>query len=213
VLQDGRFSRIGDEEERRLEARVICTSNRRMEEAVESGAFRQDLYYRINVFRINLPRLSERREDIPQIASYLFVKLKHRYEREAPGLSPWILQMLQSRTWKGNVRELENSIASYVLLGLEETLEEDAFRWQHSTTSFKVRPDGTVPLKRIAETACRELNREVILKALQANRWNRRRAAEELKISYRALLYKIRDAGLGEKSNHATVDSPFREGR
>src|SRR5260370_19830710 len=98
-------------------------------------------------------------------------------------------------------------------LGLEETLEEDAFRWQHSTTSFKVRPDGTVPLKRIAETACRELNREVILKALQANRWNRRRAAEELKISYRALLYKIRDAGLRDKSNHATVDSPFREGR
>lgn len=208
VLQDGRFSRIGDEEERRLEARVICTSNRRIEEAVESGAFRQDLYYRINVFRIDLPRLSERREDIPQIASYLFVKLKHRYEREAPDLSPRTLRMLQSHTWKGNMRELENRIASYVLLGLEETPEEDALLRQHSPTSFEVRPDGTAPLKRIAETACRELNREVILRALQANRWNRRRAAEELKISYRALLYKIRDAGLGEKSTHATVDSP-----
>jgi two-component system, NtrC family, response regulator AtoC len=116
--------------------------------------------------------------------------------------------MLQSRTWKGNMRELENHIASYVLLGLEEAPEEDAFLWQHSPTSFRVRPENTVPLKRVAESACRELNREVILRALQANRWNRRRAAEELKISYRALLYKIRDAGLGEKSNHATVDNP-----
>src|SRR5260370_39665954 len=124
-----------------------------MEEAVESGAFRQDLYYRINVCRIDLPRLSERREDIPQIASYLFVKLKHRYEREAPDLSPRILQMLQSRTWKRHMRELENSTASYLLLGLEETPEEDPFRSQHSTTPFKVRPDGTVPLTRTAESA------------------------------------------------------------
>ena len=199
VLQDGRFSRLGDEEERKVDARVLCTTNRRIEDAVAGGRFRQDLYYRINVFRVDLPKLSERREDIPLIANYLFDSLSRRFQREVPPLSSRMLQFLQRRDWDGNIRELGNRIASYLLLGTEETPEEANSMRAHLALPMRIQVDGTVPLKRIAEKACRELGREVILRALQANHWNRRRAAEELKISYRALLYKIREAGLPPK--------------
>jgi two-component system response regulator AtoC len=199
VLQDGRFNRLGDEAERQMEARVICASNRRLEEAVESGHFRRDLYHRISVFRVDLLPLSERREDIPLLVKYFLECLCRRFQREMPPLSPRMIQLLQNREWRGNFRELENRIASYVLLGEEETLEENASFLRSSAAPLKTQVDGTIPLKRIAEKACRDLGREVILRALQANHWNRRRTAEELKISYRALLYKIREAGLPPK--------------
>lgn len=202
VLQDGRFSRLGDEEERHLDARVICTSKGGIEEAVESGHFRRDLYYRINVFLVQLPALPDRREDIPLLAEYILKQLCLRFQREAPPIPSRMLQVLQSREWKGNIRELENRIASYVLLGAEETPEEVASLRRRFVTPARIQVDGTIPLKRIAEEACRELGREVVLRALQANHWNRRRAAEELKISYRALLYKIREAGLPPKRPH-----------
>ena len=199
VLQDGRFSRLGDEEERRLEARVICTSNGRIDEAVESGSFRRDLYYRIDVYHVDLPGLSDRREDIPILVSYFIEQLNRRFQRESPPPSAGMLEVLQNRDWKGNIRELENRITTYVLLGSEETVEEQAAAQRQFSPRAKVQVDGTISLKRIAEKACRDLGREVILRALQANHWNRRRTAEELKISYRALLYKIREAGLPRK--------------
>ena len=199
VLQDGRFSRLGDEEERRLEARVLCTCNGRIEDAVQSGHFRRDLFYRINVFRVDLLPLSDRREDIPVLAAYIFKQFSLRFQREVPPIPPRMLELLQCREWKGNIRELENRIAAYVLLGAEEMPEDSASFRRHFAGPMKIQVDGTISLKRITEKACRELGREVILRALQANRWNRRRAAEELKISYRALLYKIREAGLPPK--------------
>jgi two-component system response regulator AtoC len=103
------------------------------------------------------------------------------------------------------VRELENRIAAYVLLGLEETPEEIAALRQHLATKSAIQQDGVIPLKQVAEKACREVGREAILQALQANRWNRRRAAEDLKISYRALLYKIREAGVPPKQSNRQI--------
>jgi transcriptional regulator with PAS, ATPase and Fis domain len=205
VLQDGRFSRLGDEEERRLDARVICTSNLRIEEAVRLGHFRKDLYYRIDVFHVDLVPLSDRRKDIPQIAKYLFDELCKRYQRDVPPISSRMLEALQLRDFNGNVRELENRIAAYVLLGLEETPEEIAALRQHLATKSAIQQDGVIPLKQVAEKACREVGREAILQALQANRWNRRRAAEDLKISYRALLYKIREAGVPPKQSNRQI--------
>lgn len=206
LLQDGRFTRLGDHGERKLEARIICASNGRIEEAVRCGRFREDLYYRINVFRVELVQLSERREDIPGIAGYLFAQLCRRFQRQLPPLPPALVHTFQNREWKGNIRELENRIASYVLLGTDgETQEHPALR-QISARSARIQADGTIPLKRIAERACREVGREVILRALQANHWNRRRTAEQLRISYRALLYKIREAGLQPKRSRSEAN-------
>jgi two-component system response regulator AtoC len=202
MLQDGRFTRLGGEEEKRVDARVICTCDSRIEEFVAAGKFRSDLFYRINVFRIELPPLEQRREDIPFLAHYLVEQLSRRFDREPPTLPPDLLHELQSREWKGNIRELENQIASHILLGMEKTSG-------NPNGSGRIFPfaeeNRIIPLKQIARQACRELSRQVVLSALQANRWNRRRTAEELKISYRALLYKIRLEGLVPKR-------PRREG-
>ncbi len=210
VLQDGRFSRLGDEEERRVNARVICTTNRRIEEAVRSNRFRQDLYYRINVFGVKLLPLSDRREDIPLMANYILEQFVRRFQREVPPLTPRMLRILQKREWKGNIRELENCIATYVLLGTLETPEDGELLGSLGATEAHTLTDGAVPMKHIARMACRELSREIILNALQANQWNRTRTAEALKISYRSLLYKIREAGLPPKRPRPHVDGSSR---
>jgi two-component system, NtrC family, response regulator AtoC len=210
VLQDGRFSRLGDEEERRVNVRVICTTNRHIEEAVRSSRFRQDLYYRINVFGVKLLALSDRREDIPLMANYIFEQLVRRFQRDAPPLTPRMLQILQKREWKGNIRELENCIATYVLLGALETPEDGELLGSLGATETHTLTGGAIPLKHIARRACRELSREVILNALQANQFNRSRTAQALKISYRSLLYKIREAALLPKRPHPPVDGSSR---
>ncbi len=211
LLQDGVFTRLGDQEERRLEARIICASTHRVDEAVMKGHFRQDLYYRINVFEVVLPPLSARREDIPTIVSYLLTRLSARFQREASTLEASKLRLLQNHEWRGNIRELENWISRYVLLGEEELLEE-LISMKHA---YSGRPDelpeGSIPLKRIARQAGRAMSRELILKALQANHWNRRRAAKDLKISYRTLLYEIREIGVPSKRLQKQASKPIRE--
>jgi DNA-binding NtrC family response regulator len=121
------------------------------------------------------------------------------------------LRHLQSREWRGNIRELENWISRYVLLG-EEELQEELTSVKHP---FPGRPDelpeGSIPLKRIARQAGRAMSRELILKALQANHWNRRRAARDLKISYRTLLYEIREIGLPSKRLQKQTTKPIQE--
>ena len=199
VLQDGHFTRIGDHEERRMEARVICATNRALQEEIEKGGFRSDLFYRINVISVTLPSLRDRREDIPYLAEYLRVAFNQRFQREAPKISKETLHTLQQREWPGNVRELENCIARYVVLGSEEAFYAERTEKKPYSFSYDESPDGNIPLKAIAQQVTRRMEHDVILKVLQANHWNRRKAAEQLKISYRALLYKVRQAGLPSK--------------
>jgi two-component system response regulator AtoC len=202
VLQDGYFTRIGDQEERKLDARIICATNRELKQQIETGAFRSDLLYRINVISITLPPLRDRREDIPYLSEFLRQQFNIRFKRESPFLSPDILQRLQQREWPGNIRELENCMARYVILGSEEAFHadgEEAAKGKHFHVSYEINEDGNIPLKRIAQQITRRTEHDLILKVLQANHWNRRKAAEVLKISYRALLYKVRQAGLPPK--------------
>jgi two-component system, NtrC family, response regulator AtoC len=199
VLQDGHFTRIGDHEEKRMDARVICATNRNLAREIESGSFRSDLFYRINVISITLPSLRERRDDIPYLAEYLRQQFNRRFQREAPPLSKETLHLLKQRDWPGNVRELENCVARYVVLGSEETFYAERPEKVPVHISYETNEDGNIPLKRIAQQVTRRMERDVILKVLQANHWNRRRTAEVLKISYRALLYKVRQAGLPAK--------------
>jgi two-component system response regulator AtoC len=201
VLQDGHFTSIGDHEEKRVDARVICATNRKLRREIETGGFRADLFYRINVISITLPPLRERRDDIPYLVEYLRQQFNRRYQRDARPVSREVLQLLQQRTWPGNVRELENCLARYVILGSEEAfhLERTEDEKKPFHFSYEVSEDGKIPLKRFAQQVTRRMERDLILKVLQDNHWNRRKSAEVLKISYRALLYKVRQAGLPAK--------------
>jgi two-component system, NtrC family, response regulator AtoC len=199
VLQDGHFTRIGDHEERRMDARIICATNRQLQREIEAGSFRSDLFFRINVISISLPPLRERREDIPYLVAYLRELFNQRFKREAAPISRETLHLLQQRDWPGNIRELENCIARYVILGSEEAFYGEREEGRISGPNYETLPDGKIPLKRISQQVTRRMERELILKVLQANHWNRRKAAEVLKISYRALLYKVRQAGLPAK--------------
>jgi len=174
-------------------------TNRQLQREIESGGFRSDLLYRINVITITLPWLRERRDDIPYLAEYLRVLFNRRFQREAPALSSDTLHVLRQRDWPGNIRELENCIARYVVLGSEEGFVGERSERASSHFTYEPTADGSIPLKHISQQVTRRMERDVILRVLQANHWNRRKAAEILKISYRALLYKVRQAGLPSK--------------
>ncbi len=198
-LQDGRFSRIGDREERRVETRVICATSRSLEDEMAAGRFRSDLFYRINVVRIQMPRLADRREDIPKLAEYFRGQLEQRFAKASTPLASELLELLKNEEWPGNIRELENRIARHVVLGAEEAPAKTVPMRRQATGEPTAGPDGYLPLKLRAKEAIREMEKRVILEALHANQWNRRKAAQALKISYRALIYKIRDAGLSQR--------------
>jgi two-component system response regulator AtoC len=207
-LQDGQFSRIGDETGRTVEARLICATNRNPEQEIDAGRFRADLYYRINVVRMRLPRLRERREDITVLAEYFKKLHEKQFEKESAPLEPQMLSYLRNLDWPGNLRELSNSIARYVLIGPEAAMIPEPLKLRTATAQASHDETKTVPLKRIAKEAVREMERSVILEALQANQWNRGKTAEALKISYRALIYKIRDAGLVPRRLELGMASP-----
>lgn len=198
-LQDGRFSRIGGQEEKLVETRLICATNKDLQKEIDGRTFRADLYYRINVVRVRLPQLSERSEDIPLLAQYFRTLFQEKYAKQSEPLSREMLQYLQNVHWQGNIRELSNRIARHVLIGAEaKILQEPAARRSVNEVT-KTAGERSVPLKQIAKDAVRERERSFILEALQANQWNRRKTAEALKISYRTLIYKIRDAGFAIK--------------
>jgi two-component system response regulator AtoC len=202
-VQDGTFSRIGGESEQFVEARVICSTNRDLQGEIDAGRFRLDLYYRISVFQIKMPKLSERREDVPVLAQYFRTLYERQFAKECDPLGSEVVSYLESLPWPGNVRELSNCIARYVLIGQDAFALQDPAR-RRATTGAPISSSASrrLPLRNIAKEAIRELERNVILEALEKNHWNRRKAAQALKISYRALIYKIQDAGLSRRNGH-----------
>ena len=196
-LQDGTFSRIGDHSERKVDARLICATNKDLDQETQAGRFREDLYYRIHVFRLKMPALRERREDIPLLAEFFRRQFERQFEMKADIFPPEMLEYLKNLNWAGNIRELSNGIARYVLLGPEAAVhQETTARRNRTGQSHLSIGNGSVTLKRMSKDAIKEMEKNVILETLRANQWNRRKTAQALKISYRALIYKIRDAGL-----------------
>jgi two-component system response regulator AtoC len=179
--------------------RVISSTTRNLEEEMKSGRFREELYYRINGVHLRLPPLRDRKEDIPALLEFFFKKYTSLFERPEPRVSESTMSLLLRHSWPGNIRELENAVARYVILGSEDAVCNELFEKRPAAISYEVGEDGSIPLKRIAKQAIREMEGSLILRVLQANHWNRRKTAEVLKISYRALLYKIRQAGLPPK--------------
>ncbi len=208
-LQDGRFCRIGAKEDTRVEARVICATNRQLEREVEAGTFRKDLFYRINVVKIQLPKLAERREDIPELTQYFLDYYSAKFNRTTRPLSSPFAQVFEDCEWPGNVRQLENLIKRYVVLGSEDTIISDLSATNRSRLNVQtdIPPGGSISLKKVTRDAVKVLEREIILKTLQAHHWNRKRAAKALDISYRALLYKIRQADLPSAKTRSRGES------
>lgn len=196
LLQDGQFCRIGAQEDRRVEVRVVCATNRDLQAEVNAGRFRQDLFYRIAVVTIQLPPLRERLEDIPDLARYLFERYKEKYNSSAQMIPEATMARLQQYSWPGNVRELENVVRRYVILGNEEALSDQLQTRATEISVDDLLASGDFSLKNVTRRAVAEIERKLILRVLQNNNWNRKRTAKVLGISYRALLYKIQQAGL-----------------
>jgi len=199
LLQDGQFSRIGGGQEITVQIRVICATSRPLEHEIAAGRFRADLYYRINVARVELPALRSRIEDVPQLALHFYERFRRQYKSSASPISPELLRRFEKHAWPGNIRELENLIERYMILGSEEAIGEELANWERIPVALTPPGNGPIHLKNVTRKAMRELEGRIILSTLEANRWNRKQAARELRISYRAMLYKIRQAGLPAK--------------
>jgi two-component system response regulator AtoC len=195
LLQDGQFCRIGAQEDKKVEVRLVCATNRVLEREVEAGRFRPDLFYRINVVNLRMPPLRERPGDIPALADYFLALYNDKYNCRAKPLSAHLVAQFQNYHWPGNIRQLENLVRRYAILGTEEAVTSELVR-EPGFSPDDIPLDRPISLKKLTKQAVLELERKIILKALQANQWNRKKAARALGISYRALLYKVRDAGL-----------------
>lgn len=178
-----------------LGERLICATSRNLEEQMRAGRFREELYFRINGVCLRLPPLRHRQEDLSGLAEYFLAKYAAQFERPQPSLSTRALGFLHEHTWPGNIRELENSMKKLVVLGDERLAVADL-----GPAAEEGQPNGNgssgISLKEAARAASRQAERELILKVLARTRWNRKRAALELKISYKALLYKLKQIGL-----------------
>jgi two-component system response regulator AtoC len=208
LLQDGQFCRIGAQEDKKVEVRVVCATNRKLEQEIENGTFRSDLFYRINVVNLHLPPLRDRATDIPQLVEYFLEYHNRKYNCRAKPVSGEMITTMGKYHWPGNIRELENLVKRYVILGNEEVISADLAPRNNDFFNTDIPVDGQISLKKLTRQAVRELERKVILKVLQNHHWNRKQAARALSISYRALLYKIRDAGLPSNRSPKPSQTP-----
>ena len=149
---------------------------------------------------IHLPPLRERREDIGPLAEYFLRQLNARFERNTKPLPAEVLEMFAHQEWRGNIRELENLVARYSIMGSLDSVKAETSRKIFSVPPVKIPAGGAISLKHIAKQAIREMESNVILKVLRENKWNRAQGAQVLNISYRALIYKIQEAGLSSKN-------------
>jgi two-component system response regulator AtoC len=176
--------------------RVICGSSRDLERDVREGNFREDLYYRLSGVCLRIPPLRQRKEDISPLLDFFLLRYSEAFHHPLPALSPSTQQLFFDYSWPGNLYELEAAARAIVALG-DESVALDGLRSILKRSNGGL-PPGKISLKEASRAACREAEKELILKVLTRTRWNRRRAAEELQISYKALLYKLKQIGYGE---------------
>jgi two-component system response regulator AtoC len=234
VLQDGEFSRLGGRDDVHVDVRVVAATNQDLERAVVERAFREDLFFRLNVVCITLPPLRQRRDEIPLLTDVFLQQYAARYNKTRMTVSADTLRIFTEYDWPGNVRELENFVKRIVILDDDAQVAQDLADMMAGRkaivgpiAAFEPRPaarDISPPappaspagspaatpdaaaapvsgsLKEIARHAAREAEREIIYRTLQQTRWNRREAADLLGVSYKALLYKIKEADLDRAS-------------
>jgi DNA-binding NtrC family response regulator len=177
-----------------LSPRLISSTNVSLELEVEAGRFRRELYFRINGACLRLPPLRERKGDIPALLEYFLSKHAGASHKTVPSLGSSTLDILTAYSWPGNIRELENLALKMMTFG-DVRVALDELQFRHSV-SQKLRQNASVPsLKVAARAASKQAERELIMQALERTRWNRKRAAQELQISYKSFLYKLKSIG------------------
>jgi two-component system response regulator AtoC len=211
VLQDQQFSRLGGRSVIKVDVRILAATNINIPEALANKRLREDLYYRLNAFTLQVPPLRERREEIPILLKHFMARLSEQYARPPLPFSPEMLQACATYPWPGNLRELGNFIKRYLVLGDEKlAINELLPRSDGSGAQFDAAPprsshapEPSGGLKSLARSAKDEAEAEAIAKALDETNWNRKQAAALLQISYKALLYKIRQYGIAQQNKTA----------
>lgn len=224
VVQDRCFSRVGGERDIEVNTRIIAATNKDLEGAVKVGAFREDLFYRINVVNIHVPPLRERKDDMPVFVERFIDRYSFMYNKKDIRISDTLMDLFVRYSWPGNIRELENYIKRIVLMESDiQVIQEIVRKKEEEILSVKELKDVSlpgrdydlggdrslheliekidpgadeIPLKEISKIAAKQAERKVIEKVLNDVRWNRRKAAKILQISYKALLYKMKDCGI-----------------
>jgi len=213
VLQDGEFSRLGGDVDVRVDVRVLAATNRNLEEMCRQGTFREDLYYRLNVVNVCVPPLRERKEEIPVLVDHFLSMYSAKYGRQQEGISDRLMRGFLAYRWPGNVRELENMIKRIVVLQSEDAIADEVFGAPPAGAALPAstpsapqarEPEaedgdsGAVSLRDIGRRAARDAEREALKRVLYQTNWNRKKAARILEVSYKTLLQKIKECGLGE---------------
>jgi two-component system response regulator AtoC len=206
LLQDGELTRIGGQQNQRVDARIICAARRPLELEIKYRRFREDLLYRINVVTVELPPLRDRRLDIPELIDFFLHACSKEFGRAPRPIAAATRQLLEAGDWPGNIRQLENVIKCYVILDSEDTLLANISGREPLALTTSPVESQPVSLKEATGRATRELERRLILETLSANQWHRKKTAEALHISYRALLYKMKQCGLPMKNIHPATD-------
>ena len=198
ALQENEIRRVGEGASRKVDVRIVAATARDLEQEVRDGNFRSDLYYRINVVRIHLPPLRQRTEDIPPLARHFLEKFSKQLGVNVSGFEPAAMKLLLAHPWYGNVRQLENVVERAMVLAEGSTIKpEDLPDFIRHPEIAIEGAQTTLPADELSvkkQTA--ELEARLISRALQVTDGNRTKAADLLDLSYRALLYKIRDYGL-----------------
>ncbi len=210
VLQDRRFSRLGSRTTVKVDVRILAATNINIEQAIVEKKLREDLYYRLNGFTLNIPPLRERKKEIPLLMKHFMNRMADRYARPPLPFSPRLLQAALAYSWPGNLRQLESFVKRYLVLADEELAlaELQPEKPMGAPTEFEVHPGqpahpkaDDAGLKSLARSVKKEAEAEAIAHALEQTGWHRQKAAALLKISYKALLYKIRQYGLQPPQN------------
>jgi len=243
VLQDGEFSRLGGKRDIAVDVRVLAATNKQLERAVEEGTFREDLFYRLNVITIHIPPLRERREEIPVFLDFFLRKYSEYYGKQPPPFTDYAVSRMIEYNWPGNIRELENLVKRYVIVGNEaQIIRELATHkpvpssqngaetpaWEPKVNGVSgdgqippvlasvetevgslaevVEPElGSLSLLEIGRRAAMQAEREAIERVLNQTRWNRRQAAKILKVSYKALLNKLKAMEEQDRLNNSSL--------
>src|SRR5271157_4882114 len=211
VLQDGQFSRLGARSVVNVDVRVLAATNMEVKEAMRSGRFREDLYYRLNVLSIHIPPLRERTSEIPLLFRHFLVKYSEKYQKFAPEPSKHLMEAALRYPWPGNLRELENFVKRYVILEDDEGSFRELLEMTGQQQRTAPREEAPAPkeqgLKALVRGLKDEAEMEAIADALEKTNWCRKDAARMLGISYKALLYKMRqfnlDSGRGSRAKAA----------
>lgn len=196
LLQDGQYCRLGSQREKHVQARIVCATNKPLKHAVKCGTFREDLFYRISVFPLELPSLQQRNGDIPMLVAYFLEKYGGKYGRDVPPVSNSLLDRLEKYRWPGNIRQLENIVHNYAVFESEQFITNKLEDRDPEWLPVDLTSQGPAGLKKITQQTVKELERRIILQTLEAHGWHRGLAARALRISYGALLYKMREMGL-----------------